>query len=360
MSILIDTPQQLKKCPTLPVWKKRSGQVYLVFIDETFRQFFELNSSGYFCHAAVGLPHAEYVAVRNEIKPIFERYCEVLMPQKEFKHKEFKRIDFEERVDLAKRIHDVMYAHGGFISAFYTPADSFLMEKVRTTLFLAGKEVSIPADRKRLTELMEEAAVKVKAEWTGPGMSNIITDLLRTPVSGLLHFAEAIDVKLKVVYDPRERREDKAVKAGIERSAEFVRKITPTTADRLLDVNITSTSEDEVGLQLADLAAGETRAFLDANLELREFGASPKLITPTSDEPIQTVQAIEDSVYKSGTVTVMPNALQRRFFSKDPKGRSVFPQFTDLLLSGILTCFSVWGTPRHIIPYDRQFMDQLD
>ena len=106
------------------------------------------------------------------------------MPQKEFKHKEFKRIDFEERVDLAKRIHDVMYAHGGFISAFYTPADSFLMEKVRTTLFLAGKEVSIPADRKRLTELMEEAAVKVKAEWTGPGMSNIITDLLRTPVSG--------------------------------------------------------------------------------------------------------------------------------------------------------------------------------
>ena len=56
----------------------------------------------------------------------------------------------------------------------------------------------------------------------------------------------------------------------------------------------------------------------------------------------------------------MPNALQRRFFSKDPKGRSVFPQFTDLLLSGILTCFSVWGTPRHIIPYDRQFMDQLD
>ena len=86
------------------------------------------------------------------------------------------------------------------------------------------------------------------------------------------------------------------MKAAIERSAEFVRKITPTTADRLLDVNITSTSEDEVGLQLADLAAGETRAFLDANLELREFGASPKLITPT------------------------------------------------------------W----HIIPYDRQFMDQLD
>jgi hypothetical protein len=136
--------------------------------------------------------------------------------------------------------------------------------------------------------------------------------------------------------------------------------MTPATAGRLLDVSITSKSEDEIGLQLADLAAGETRAFLDANRDLREFGASPKLITSKSDEPIQTAQQFRGSVHKAGAVTVMPNALQRRFFNQDPKGRSVLPQFTDLLLSGMLTCFSTWGTPRHIIPYDRQFVDQLD
>jgi hypothetical protein len=360
MGIVIDSPQPLRNCPTLPVWQKRRGQVYLVFIDETFLQFFELNSRGYFCHAAVGIPEVEYAVVRDEMRPIFERYCEVLVPQKEFKHTEFKRIDFEERTALANGIHDALYTHGGFISGFYTPADSFLMEKVRVTLFLAGREVSIPADHKRLTALMNEAATELKAAWTGPGMSDIIITLLYTPVSGLLHFAEAIDAKLKVIYDPRERKEDKAVKAAIERIAELVGNITPATARRLLDVNNTSKSDEEIGLQLADLAAGETRAFLDANRDLREFGASPKLITPTSDEPIQTAQVIKGAIYKAGTVTIMPNALQRRFFRKDPKGRSVLPQFTDLLLSGMLTCFSTWGTPRHILPYDRQFVDQLD
>jgi hypothetical protein len=48
--------------------------------------------------------------VRDEMKPIFERHCEVLVPQKEFKHTEFKRIDFEGRIAIAKRIYDVLYA----------------------------------------------------------------------------------------------------------------------------------------------------------------------------------------------------------------------------------------------------------
>ena len=175
-----------------------------------------------------------------------------------------------------------------------------------------------------------------------------------------MNFAEAIDITLKVVYDPRERRENKAVKAGIQRTAEAAEKLTPVTARRLLDVDITSISEDEVGLQYADLAAGETRAFLNVNPELRALGASPNLITSTSDEPFQVVAVFNGTAYKFGAATHMPTALRDRFFTTDPKGRTVFPEFTDLLLSGTITCFSVQGTPRHILPYDQLVVDQLD
>ena len=44
MGTQIDSPRPSKNCPTLPVRKKRSGLVGLVFIDETFWQSVELNS----------------------------------------------------------------------------------------------------------------------------------------------------------------------------------------------------------------------------------------------------------------------------------------------------------------------------
>ena len=360
MGIVIGVPQPLRHCPSLPIWEQRSGQVYLVFIDETFWRFFELSSHGYFCHAAVGVPENEYEAVQDETTPIFERYCALLVPQREFKHAEFKRIDFEARHALAESLHDVLLAHGGFISAFYTPTNSFLTEQVRVNLLLATQETAVPTDPKRLGELMQAAATELRAESKGPGMSAVIAALLSTPVSALLNFAESIDIALRVIYDPREPREDRAVRAEMQRTAEMVGRMTPASANRLLDVNITLRSENAVGLQYADLAAGEARAFFAANPELREFGASPNLITSTSSEPVQAVGVRNGREYKFGAVTYMPEAMQRRFFRRDPEGRTVFAEFTDLLLSGTITCFSTQGTPRHILPYEQLFVDQLD
>ncbi len=361
MGLLIDIPQPLKNCPSRPIWERRRGQVYLVFIDETFWQFFELRESGSFCHAAVGIPESEYAAVQNETEPIFERYCELLVRHKEFKHTEFKRIPFRPRLSLARSIHDILHAHGGFISAFYTPTRSFLMERARVNLVLAGRAASLPThDPERLRDLLQEAASEVRAERTGPGMSAILTGLLHTPVSALLNFAQAIDIRLALVYDPREPRENRAVQAGIRRTAEAAGKLTLASPRRLLDVDITSASQEEVGLQYADLAAGETRAFLDANPELREHGASPNLITSTSDEPVQAIGVFKGKEYKFGAATHMPTPLRDRFFTADPHRRSVLPALTDLLLSGTITCYSTQGTPRHILPYDQLFIDQLD
>lgn len=356
MGILIPNPTPLDNCPTLPVWEQRRGQTYFVFIDETFLQFFELNTRGYFCHAAVGIPEAEYDDVKEEMKPIFERYKELLVPElKELKHTEFKRIPFADRWPLAKRIRDVIHAHGGFISAFYTPANSFLLERLRVDLL--DEAEAVPLEHK---DLLVKKSEEVRADWTGPGQSHIISMLLHTPLSGLLHFGKALDLKYRVVYDPREPKEDKAVWATLVELEEGIDRVTPGTGSRLLDVNITSASEQEIGLQLADLAAGETRAFLEANKDLLEYGASPKLITSHSEEPIQGVLEFQGKNFKVNAVTMMPGALQKRFFQKDPKERSVMACFTDVLMSGMITCYGSWGTPRHIAAYDRMLIDQLD
>jgi hypothetical protein len=358
VGIRINSPEPLRNCPTLPIWQKRSGQVYLVFIDETFSGFFEMRDRGYFCHAAVGIPEAEYAAVGEEMKPLFERFKDLLVPDhKEFKHTEFKRIPFAERSSLARASRDVLYEHGCFISGFYSPVDAYLLERVRTDLLGDVGVKSVPADHKAL---LAQKAEDLKAGWDGPGHSAIIRQLLLTPLSGLLNFAGAIDVRIRIIYDPRGPREDKAVWKALLDLQEGFGKAMPKTASRLLDVNITSKSEDEIGLQIADLAAGEVRAFFDANPQFMEYGASPKLITPDSDEPVEAWIQLKGRQYKSGSVISMPGALQKRFFNPDPKERSVLPIFTDVLMCGMLTCFSSWGTPRHVAAFDKHFMDQLD
>ena len=45
-----------------------------MFIDESFRGFFELEERGYFAHAAVGIPESQYDAMKSAVAPVFEEY----------------------------------------------------------------------------------------------------------------------------------------------------------------------------------------------------------------------------------------------------------------------------------------------
>jgi hypothetical protein len=225
----------------------------------------------------------------------------------------------KERWELARRIRDLLHAHGGFVSTFYTPANSYLLERLRTDLL--NDTDAVPVEHKALLEKQSE---EIRNAWTGPGQSDIIKQLLHTPVSALLHFGKALDLRFRIIYDPRHPKEDKVVWKTLQELDSAIEVHTPGTAGRILDVNITTKSEDPLGLQLADLAAGETRAFLEANRDLLETGSNPKLITPSSDEPIQGIIQFKGQDFKATAITMMPNALQKRFFQQDPKERSVF------------------------------------
>ena len=110
---------------------------------------------------------------------------------------------------------------------------------------------------------------------------------------------------------------------------------------------------------MADLMAGETRAFFAANPDLMEFAASRTLITRASYEPVVTVGRAEGKLYKTGALNRLPAGVRKKWLVQDPAGRTVLPLFRELLGAGVATCYSSWGQPRHIAIFDGYRMAPL-
>jgi hypothetical protein len=361
---LVPTPVPPLTCPGLRYWQPHIGTPYLVFVDESFRGFFEFEERGYFVHATVGIPESQYDALKERVAPVFRDYRGLTSAgEREIKHTEFKRIEYRDRRRLAMRLRDVFTAHGVFINVFYTPLRSFVLEHVRTRLFF-DEQREIPADFKTL---YDEAARDLSEEAQGPGQSGLIKKLLLLPISGVANMLATFDSQFTVIYDPRERKEDKAVIAAIDEVLATLMNFKGKDVEMRWDLHSfvkgfvhDRRSEEEVGLQMADLLAGETRAFFAANPELMEFAASRKLITQASYEPLVTVARAEGHLFKTGALNRLPAALRRKWIVQDKGGRTVLPLFRELFGAGVATCYSSWGQPRHIAIFDGYVFDQLE
>jgi hypothetical protein len=337
---------------------------YLVFVDESFRGFFELDRRGYFVHATVGIPEGRYQAIKDETVPVFAEFRRLTtMGAAEFKHGEFKRIAYRDRRKLAFRLRDIFKKHGAFLAGFYTPVAPFVLEHVRSNLFLDDQE-EVPANYEAL---YREAETEIRGYARGPGQSAIISRLLHLAVGGVANMLASFGCPFTVVYDPRERKEDRAVIRTVDGYLAMMENFKHVDTDLRSDLKDFAQgfvhdrrSEDELGLQLADLIAGEVREFFVANRDLMEHGASSRLITATSWEPIVTTARLQGKYFKTGAVTRMTPGLQRRFLRQDPQGRTVLPIFRELLAAGILTCYSSWGQPRDLVPFERIIWDQLE
>lgn len=361
---MVPTPQPLLTCPGLHYWAPHAGTPYLVFVDESFRGFFELEPRGYFVHAVVGIPEAQYDALKRTMVPVFEDYRRhTSLGQREFKHTEFKRLAYRDRRRLSVKIRDSLKANGGFINVFYSPLRSFVMEHVRSRLFHEGHR-AIPAD---FGALYAQAVKDLEAQAKGPGQSDLIEKLLLLPIGGVANMLATLRCPFTVIYDPREKKEDKAVIAAFESTFEALLNLKDKDVEMRWDLRLflrgfvhDHRSEDEVGLQLADMMAGEARAFFEANPEQMEHAASPTLITQASYEPWVTYEIAEGQAWKTGALNRMPAAVRKKWLVQDRDGRTVLPIFRELFGAGVATCYSSWGQPRHIAIFDGYVLDQLE
>lgn len=363
--IAVPHPCPLATCPGRDIWSRRSGQDYLVFVDESFRGFLELRQVGYFCHAAVGIPQLEYERLKMAVAPIFADYQRITaLNPSEFKHADFRSVEWRDRRRIALRLANALTTHGAFIAGFYTTSRDFVLECIRTDLLETDAEVPEEFGR-----LWEDVAARRRAEFTSAaGHSRAIADLLVLPIAAVVNLLASFECRYRVVYDPRERREDRAVARFVGEYADAIRTVSAKMNESrraalegaFHGFECQRTSEDELGLQMADLMAGEIRVFFEGNEGLRSYGATRRLITPQSEEPMVTIAEVDGHHFKTGALQRMPGALARCFSAPDPQGRYVLPFFRNLLASGQLTCYSTWGQPRDVMAFERLIWDQVD
>jgi len=297
----------------------------------------------------VALPVGEFDSLSAELRPFVDealaRAAATGVAATELKFRTFQRLPDDFQASFAQALADGLTKRAGFVAAFYTSVAGLVMERVRVNLL--GTETRVPSDH---AALYDAAARELAAEELGsaaPGESWLIEKVIMLPVSGMTHFAAAMGFRVKFVYDPRttDRVEDERVTS---RSAEWMelwaKRVDSTLTGACLGFSYSTESHDSLGLQLADIIAGEARRLFRGTPALLNIGATNNLITETSHERHSVYwPAAGGMLWKTGHVITIPPATLRVLTT--PKAGRLWPVFNPVLASGMLTYVTDFGTP---------------
>jgi hypothetical protein len=220
-----------------------------------------------------------------------------------------------------------------------------------------GERDEVPEDDQALyteaaRELKEEAAA-------GIAQSTTISSILRIPVLGLSHFMSRFRCPFQILCDPREAKEDRAVLAAIDSVFTGpLKTLAPEEAALYQGMDNSVASEDEVGLQLADLLTGEVRWFFEVNPEFLTDQSSRKLVTGSSREDIEMWITAFNIYHKCGAILRIPPHLKQKLGQFT--GDSCLAIYRPTFAAGLLSCYTDLGQPRHIELYEGNFYHQID
>ena len=117
-------------------------------------------------------------------------------------------------------------------------------------------------------------------------------------------------------------------------------------------------SEDELGLQLADVVAGHVRDFFRNNPVALTEGSTARLITATSDEPLQKFEEINRVLFKTASLHPMSTRLRRTLTRRNMA--NLVSYYYPVLASGMLTCNTSNGQERDLELSTGLILDLLD
>ncbi len=329
-------------------------------MDETFRSFFGFDSpKGYLCYAAVGIPEPEYKHFKRTAAAIFSRYEAYVVGDSgthlnEFKFEDFKQLPREQREKIAGTLGKAIKSYGGFVVAFYTHVAGVVMECVRSNL--VGKAIAVPADH---NVLYNNAAAELRREMEGVAQSKTIARILKLPLAGLAQFLSYFQCPFQLICDPRESKEDKAVLVAID---EFFRDhmtlAAPDQARSYEGMDNTRPSVSEMGIQMADLLAGEVRSLFQAHPALLNESSTPDLISSDSREDAEWWELSRGTNQKLGSMAKISPELLHSL--REPDGTNCLPLYRYSLAAGMLSCYTDIGQPRHIEVFEGNFFNQTD
>lgn len=358
--IIYDALSPLATAPGRESWERFRGEKYVVFVDESFYRFFDFSHvDGNFVHGAVGLPESRYAAFKDRFAPLLEQYfakCDQALRPKsiELKHTDFKRLPFPFRRKLLLTLNGMLDANGGFIAGFFTSNKGVVMEKIREDLLDTAK--SVPEN---YGDLYDEKVKSLNAREVGPGRSAQIVDLLLLPISAVGNMLAAFDSRFRIVYDPRHPDEDQAVVKATDGYKQIFENMPSALCVIPFDgIEADATSESELGLQIADLVAGQVRDFFRSNAELLSYGSGLELVTSDSDEPLEEWKELEGRRFKRGRIVTIPPHIQKRYLNATED--CTLPYLRKVIASGCLTCITEFGQQRLIRLFQGNALDQCD
>lgn len=337
------------------------GQEYTVFVDESFYRFFDFRQvDGNFAHGVVGLPSRRIKDFELAVVPTIERfYVEFHAASgtrpRELKSTDIYRLAFPARRRFFLRIRDALSNHGGFVAGFYTSNRGYIMEKIREDS--VGQLKAIPEDHQYL---YDAKVAQLEGQMTGPGQSDLIADLLFLPIIVFAHFLNSSQSPFKVICDPRQEHEDTAVKDTIEGMMKALKNPEITGVNsKLISLDAQTASHDSIGLQIADIVAGEVRRFFRYNSELLTEGSGLELIDFEFHEGEDALLDYRfGRVFKKGRRVTIPPRLLRRSLS--PRPDTALGYFRNLLAAGLVTCVTEFGTERDVAIFEGNFLDISD
>jgi hypothetical protein len=273
----------------------------------------------------------------------------------EVKYSSLRRLPIPYQAKFTRTLVSKLKETGGFVAGFYSSTRGIVMERVRTNLLDEAAEV--PIDH---AALYDTARLELLDQFQGVGQSAILTMLLLTPFVSISSLLRSFDCTFRVRYDPRQGDEDRAVREAL---ADYMSRLVnvpdlfgPVSNYLGMEANISS--HDDLGLQLADVIAGEVREFFRNNPEGLTESATLRLITPESDEPVQRFEKIGDIVFKKGVLTAMSTALAEKLVRKNPENPISYCY--PILAAGMLTCVTATGQLRDLEIPTRLISDLLD
>lgn len=147
-------PYPLEVCPGRPIWERQRGSEYLVFVDESFHNFFGFaDIDGNFCHAALGVPINGYPLLERLMAPSVNAY-KIQTGQmtgkepKELKSTQLAKLPLQFRIEFARDLVRNLASLGGFVAGFFSTTRGIVMERVRVNLL--GEASQVPADHTQL------------------------------------------------------------------------------------------------------------------------------------------------------------------------------------------------------------------
>ena len=346
---LIAAPMPLEVCPGRQIWERYRNREYVVFVDESFYRFFGFDAEdGNFCHAAVGIPTDNYAQLQTILAPLIRLYRQRVHAAtgsvpREVKFTVLRNLPLSFRLRFARELVRGLIENGGFVAGFYSSTRGIVMERVRTSLLDEADEV--PRD---YVDLYNNARAELLGQFEGIGQSGLITQLLLTPFSSFSSLLNSFGCHFRVRYDPRQEDEDAAVRDHLAEYMRCLVRVPELFGDDTgyLGMETDIRSHDDLGLQLADVVAGEVREFFRRNPEPLIENSTMKLITPESDEPLQKFIEIDHTLFKNGALSPMSPELLRKLARRN--SANLISYYYPVLSAGMLTCVTDTGQYRDL------------